>query len=393
MRRLIFPLFIFLPMAFLPVACGSPNPPPPKGNGKDATKPTTGQSKETSQPLERPAPPLQLAVPTAMPEKMEGQDLKTWEEGDLLGRANQAMAKRDYSRAATYQYWYVQKSDKGRYNLACFLARIGQVDPAFYWLQLAALEEGVDTQHALMDEDLTSLRRDPRWAKVQQFLASCNRYFESAAIVRTVLLLPKDYKKEASIPAVLWLHGYSSRPDDFVNPGSQDYADALKVALIGVSGTMSRGPRSFVWTEDPEKDAKRMRDALAEVSDRVTVTKGHVITLGFSQGAQVGLEVAVRNPGEYAGSIVLSPGILTFSRLDNLKPSPLLAQRGFVLSCGANEHPSNVQLTAADANWLRKAKAQVIHKMYPGVSAHSFPKDFDERFSEWVKFILKPREE
>ena len=390
MPRIIFKLLITLPVPLVLAACGSSTPPPrPVVTTPDQQ--ALEQPKATPLPIKKPIPPLQLAVPAAMPDRLEGKDLKTMEKIELLLRANQAMGKEDYTQAATYQYWYVQKAKEGQYNLACFLAQIGQVDPAFYWLQLAAIEEGVDTQHAQRDEDLTSLRRDPRWAKVVQYLQDCNRYFESAPIARTVLILPKDYQKGKPIPTVLWLHGLGSRPEDFVNGSCQEFADQLNIAFVGVSGTNARGPRSFVWAEDPEKDAKRLRDAVAEVGDRVTVKKGYLITLGFSQGAQVGLDVAVRDPEAYAGSIVLSPGATP--HLENVKPSPLLQRRGFVVSCGAKEHPGNVQLTAMDAEWLTRAKAHVINKAYADVSAHTFPKDFDERFPEWVKFILKARDE
>jgi predicted esterase len=191
------------------------------------------------------------------------------------------------------------------------------------------------------------------------------------------------------------LHGLGGRPEPF-DGGWQEYADELNIALIGASGTKAIGPRAFAWAEDLEKDAKRLRNALAEASDRVTVKKGHVITFGFSQGAQVGLEVAVRYPEEYAGSIVLSPGMLALRgkpHLIDLQPSPLLAQRGFVLSCNAEEHPRTVRMTASNAAWLRRAKAHVIHRVCPGVSTHSFPEDFKERFPEWVKAILKTRGE
>ena len=391
MRRRTPWLLVLLPATFVLPACRPVSPPPPRKDGANANKVLTEYPTDTSRPAEKPVAPLSLAVPPALPEQLDGKNLKAMGEAELLGRANQAMAKEDYPRAAAFQYWYVQKSKTGQYNLACFLAQVGQTDAAFYWLQLAAIQEGVDTQHAQRDPDLTSLRNDPRWGQVRQYLADCNRYFESAPVARTALVLPKGYRKGAPIPAVLWLHGLGSRPEGFVNPGCQEYADRLNVALIGVSGTRARGPRSFVWAEDPEKDARRLRDALAEVSDRVTVKKGHVITFGFSQGAQVGLEVAVRYPEEYAGSIVLSPGAQP--HLDDVRPSPALGRRGFVLSCGAEEHPGNVRLTALDADWLRRAKARVIHKAYPGVSAHSFPEDFDERFPEWVKFILTAREE
>jgi predicted esterase len=391
MRRIIVSLLLWLPAAFALTACGPTAAPPPQAAKNQTPQPTAEQPHGAARPVEKPVPPLQLAVPSAQPMQLDGKDLKALPARELLGCANQAMAREDYPRAAAYQYWYVQKAKEGQYNLACFLARVGQTDPAFYWLQRAALEEGVDTRHAERDEDLVSLHRDPRWPQVRQYLADCNRYFASAPLARTALLVPKDYQKGTAIPAVLWLHGLGSRPEDFVNPGSQRYADQLKVALVGVSGTNPRGPRSFVWAEDPEKDAKRLRDALAEVSDRVTVKKGHVITFGFSQGAQVGLEVAVRHPEEYAGAIVLSPGATP--HLDAVKPSPLLARRGFVLACGANEAPGNVRLTALDADWLRRAGARVIHRPYPGMSAHTFPRDFDERFPEWVGFILKARGE
>jgi len=69
-----------------------------------------------------------------------------------------------------------------------------------------------------------------------------------------------------------------------------------------------------------------------------------------------------------------------------------VAKRGFIVACGAQEHPGNVRLTAQDAAWLKKAKAQVLHKPYPGMSAHSFPPDFAERFPDWIQLILKARE-
>jgi hypothetical protein len=60
-----------------------------------------------------------------------------------------------------------------------------------------------------------------------------------------------------------------------------------------------------------------------------------------------------------------------------------------VLSVNALERPGTVRLTADDAAWLRKAKAQVIHKEYPDVAGHTFPEDFEERFGEWVKYVLE----
>src|SRR5205814_7617321 len=92
-------------------------------------------------------------------------------------------------------------------------------------------------------------------------------------------------------------------------------------------------------------------------------------------------------PESFAGAIVLSPGTRGPSQLDKAFHSPLLRKRGFVLVCGAQEHPGNVQRTAQDAEWLRAVNARVLHKPYEGMSEHTFPADFAERLPEWIRFI------
>jgi predicted esterase len=343
-------------------------------------------SSSVARNVSKPVSPLEIAEPFELLGELHGTDIKSLDANRLFMIGRTAAKNGDYKVAAIAQYWHVRKANRGQYDLACYLARTGQVDSAFYWLQRAAIDEGVDTQHAQRDEDLQLLRADSRWNRVLNYLGECNRYFETADIAQTLLIVPTGYKKPTAIPAVIWLHGLGSQPDDFVNEGSQEYADRLNVALVGVSGTQPRGPMSFGWAEDIDRNATRIRAALDEVSDRVSIEKGKAITFGFSQGAQVGLEVAARYPEEFAGAIVLSPGAV--SHLQSITPSPLLAKRGFVVSCGAKELPGNVRL-AKDANdWLSRAKAHVIYKPYPGVAAHSFPNDFNERFPEWVRFIL-----
>jgi hypothetical protein len=88
--------------------------------------------------------------------------------------------------------WLVTKFKTGKYDLACYLARIGQTDAAFYWLQVAALEEGVDANFAERDEDLDSLRRDEHWPKVYRFLVACNDYFASGPFAHVAVTLPSN---------------------------------------------------------------------------------------------------------------------------------------------------------------------------------------------------------
>jgi predicted esterase len=339
----------------------------------------------------KPMPPLPIETPLPPPAMYKDQDMRTMPEAQLDQLTRRAVAAKDYPHAAILQYWIADRTKAGYYDLACYLARSGTPDPAFYWLQVAALDEGVDADYADADEDLAPLRADPRWPEVRTYLAACNRYFETSGTRHTPLLVPKGYAKGTPITVIVWLHGLGSTPDDFVNDSGQPLADRLNAAIVGVSGTVPRGPKKFVWAMDAERDAKWVRDALAGVADRVTIKPGHLIAFGFSQGAQVGIEIAVRNPEEYAGAIALSPG--ADAHLDGVKPSSLLARRGFVLAWGEDEAPGNVQLAKYDARWLGDAKAQVRQKEYPGIREHTFPRDFAARFPEWVKFIEQVRGE
>jgi predicted esterase len=349
-------------------------------------KPAASASATPAAAPTKPKPPLEIAAPSAPPAKINDTDFTKFSSGDLFVLSRTAAREGHYPVAAIAQYWYVRKANEGRYDLACYLSRAGQADAAFYWLQLAAIEEGLDTREVEHDPDLETLYKDARWPKMLGYIKECRTYFETAPITRTVLIVPKGYDKTKPITAIVWLHGYLSGPDDFVNAEAQRYADTLNVALIGISATKSRGPRSFMWAVDVEKDYARVRAGLAEVSDRVTVEKGKLIALGFSQGGQLAVEVAVRHPDEFAGAIAFSAG--SRSQLAGVTPAESLKQRGFVLCVNGKENPGTVALTKNDADWLAAAGAKLIHKVYPDVAEHTFPEDFDERFGEWVKFVL-----
>jgi predicted esterase len=346
-----------------------------------------GAQKPPPSPQSKPIPPLAMPVPPAPPAKYKGDDLEGQEDQLLETMAETAKRRKDYEGAAIYQYWHVKKSDSGHYKLACYLARSGKIDAAFYWLQKAAAEERFSLARAEGDEDLTKLRTDERWQKISTYLDQCEEHFWTNPTRITILKVPKGYQKGRPIAAVIWMHGVRSWPGDFVNEDSQAFADQLDIALIGVSGSSQLGTRIFHWGGFRSDTLKRIREALNEVADRVTLKKGCLIAFGFSQGAQSALELAVDQPEEYAGSIVLSPG--SYSALDSIKPSPLLKQRGFVIAYGEEEAKGILELSKEDGDWLRKANAQLIYKPYPNQAEHTFPQDFAERFPEWVKFVLK----
>lgn len=336
-------------------------------------------------PKELPKPPETIDQPKDLPANHNGTDLSMEDADDLQAMARAAAAKNDYKTALAAQFWAVKLSGDGRYDLACYYARNQMHSEAIYWIQKAAESEGVDAQHAAGDEDLETLRRDPRWAGVHRFLSQCSAYWRVSGKTMTLVFVPEKFDKKKPSPVIVTLHGRGSRPDHFFGAGTQALADELGIPFICVSGTKPTGPKSFVWAVSGDGDAKRIDAALAEAADRITVAPGKVITIGFSEGAQVALEVAARDPDKYAGGIGMSPGADFF--LDQVRPSDKLKERRFVVTIGGKEHPGNVMLSRQDRDWLKKNAESVNYITFPGIG-HSLPADFSERLPKWIGYVL-----
>lgn len=345
---------------------------------------------------EKPRPPLDLAAPAAPSATWHDQDLTKADPDELRAEAKSLAYNESLpAEAAQLQHWaIVAKPERGHYSLACFYALAANPDAALYWLQYCGMEgEGADPEWALEDPDLESVRTDPRWKPVHGYLTACAAWWEKNGAPRTIVTLPEGYAKGTAIPALIGLHGLGSMPDDFA--GGDDYqqlANRLGAAVIGASGTRCLGKRIFCWSEDPDRDLARVKAALDEAKDRVTIRPGAVVLIGFSQGAQMAAELASRGPETFAGAIALCPGAKKGSMLSSIaKPSPLLAARTFVVIDGEAEDEGNLAMGIADAEWLTARGALVLRHLYPGMG-HSFPPDALDNFEIWTRLVLAARD-
>jgi hypothetical protein len=258
----------------------------------------------------RPIPPLVHIEPPAESSELGRFDLSK-EDSLTLGRlAASSIQDGQFRNAVQFQYWSMKNGDghSGVYNLACYYSLAGKSDASFYWLQQAAEKQGVDADWAREDSDLRNIHLDPRWPVVLKYLEEYNRFWEFSDVSETISVIPANYDSTTPIPVVLGLHGLGSRAKGFVGPEYQKWADELNVAIVGVSGSRPRGPASFVWSEDPEIDLKRIDAAIDELKDRLTVKEGSLVLFGFSQGAMMSAEIAIRHPDRFAGALVMSPG-------------------------------------------------------------------------------------
>lgn len=357
-----------------------------------APKPVRAQAPSLVAADAKPSPPLAISAPPPPPREFQGRNLAEVPGEQLIAIATQLAGEGRDDDAIVLQHWGVQATGQGQYNLACYYAKSGQADAAFYWLQDAALTEGVDGEWALQDPDLDVLRRDSRWEPIAAYLRSCNQYWAASGLRRTTLVLPEGYQPGTPIGVVAGLHGLGADPDGFVNDGFQQWANELGMAFVGISGTEPSGPHSFSWSERIDADHERVQEALREVSDRLTPEPGQVVLFGFSQGAQMSFEVALSHPESYRGALVMSPGTLKDVTFASLEPTPENHSQGFVLTCGADEAPGNVANTRRDADYATRAGSRVELKLYDGVAEHRFPPDFADNLVSWIRWIADRRE-
>lgn len=206
-----------------------------------------------------------------------------------------------------------------------------------------------------------------------------------------VVYLPKT-QKDSAVPVAVWLHGYRSFPGFIAEEREyfQGIADSLGIAIVGIPGTTPLGDDTLQWSEEPVADHAYIQQVLSLLSEKHKLDTKRVALFGFSQGAMVAADIANLYPDAYQGAIVMSPGGFTEPKVRSQK-SLANAKQTFFVVCGANENAGNVQLTRFYGKELKNLGATVTLKEYAGVSKHTRPPDFKERFGEWIAAILKSK--
>jgi phospholipase/carboxylesterase len=368
-----------------PGPAGDPSAPLPTPVAKYRVIPPTAAAAKPVPPA--PKPPLTLKTPADPAKLFNKTDLSAEGADDLLGLAGQAAARKNYKLAAQAQHWAVKKAGEGRYNLACYYALAKQPDAALYFLQEAAEKEGFDSTDAQRDADLAGLRRDPRFKQVVEYAQAVGEHAKLATPPASLLYMPAKFDAAQPTPVVLLLHGRGSNPDNFLGPETQKYADKLGVPVISVSGTDATGPKSFVWAVNVERDFQRLDAAVQKHAFEMKFQPqpGQFVAVGFSEGAQVGLEVALRHPELFAGAVAISPGAA--DQFAGFRPHPMLKKRHFVITVGSAEARGNILLAEHDKQQLTKLDIPAELVTVPN-GGHALPPDFDTKFPEWVSMIL-----
>lgn len=167
----------------------------------------------------RPAPPLALEPPPE-PAPMRGAtDLRRIPARQLAGVARRLYDEKKYAQAIPLLHYAVKGGAGGGYDLACDYALVGRVDAAFYWLQKAALDDGVDADWAGQDPDLEILREDARWPRMVRYLAACNAHWAASGHRLTTLVVPPRIPARHADRGPDWTARHGRQPGELRHRG------------------------------------------------------------------------------------------------------------------------------------------------------------------------------
>lgn len=340
-------------------------------------------------PKSLPQARFNLPAPESERRFRNGIDLKE-EDPDLLHIAAMDLHKEgEFASGLPLQYWSVvnSKNTDGFYDLACFYSRVGKVDSAIYALQRSTATEGVNLKWILADSDLENVRADTRWPVLAAYLKQCERYWQNVELIKSSIILPENYDGRSPIPVMIGLHGMGDEPAGFVSDYLQPFADELQVAFIAVNGTVAKGPRNFIWSDDVERDEQHIQKVMKGIPG-IVPDPSKIGLFGFSQGGIAATSIAARYPDKYLGAIAFSPGGPSFPQVTNYPRHSKHPSQIFIFSFGGKENARTVAIARAFDEDVKKIGCQSILMEYPEVSDHAFPPDFDEKFPVWTRKLL-----
>ena len=201
------------------------------------------------------------------------------------------------------------------YNLGCCEARLGRTDEAFGDLNLAVDIGFGDPVHIRQDEDLASLRKDPRFeglcrkAREVEIKAGGAAYDkgEDIAGVKTVEDFPEGglrfrvrmspgATKEKPNRLVVWLHPSGGSMNGPVEQMSPRFI-AKGFALLVLTQKSWGG-----WTGD---EVRRLVDRTLAAAGKIDGIDGRKpVLMAYSAGGQLAIDLWAKGPGRFGGLVI-----------------------------------------------------------------------------------------
>lgn len=297
-----------------------------------------------------------------------------------------AYARGDWAGAARAARLWAERSPAdpiAAYNAACAHALAGEPEAALEWLRRAGAVGFAGVRSVDGDADLAAARSHPGFATATESIrANRARMFESfkAHAERSEILVrpPRDAPLGPR-PLIVVLHGHGDEPER--NAELYRKAARLRGAIVAAPSGLRPGPggRGFAWTFRDEAEWWVLR-AIERVGDDHPVDPERIILAGFSQGANVALEVGLRHPDRFVGLLPVA-GRYEADRM----PAPAGGGPRIYLLTGARD-PAVESFRLAEQE-LRAAGLEVELRLVPGLR-HAYPQSATKELGRALDYLL-----
>ncbi|WP_191487939.1 alpha/beta hydrolase [Pseudomonas sp. FEN] len=226
----------------------------------------------------------------------------------------------------------------------------------------------------------------------------------TASVAQAELLadMPLTYQAQASAdtrdqPLVIFLHGYGSNEDDLFGIKDDLPAD---YTVLSVRGRLEVRTGAYQWfhqkreapqydgdSDDLRQSAEAISDFIARVTEKYHTQPDKVFLVGFSQGAMMTYEVALRHPELLRGIAPLSGRLLPALR-GELKDGPQYAALKVFIGHGTAD-PQVPYAGASEAlRVLQGLSIEPQFHSYPGVG-HTISATEVSDLKNWIGASLK----
>ncbi len=171
---------------------------------------------------------------------------------------------------------------------------------------------------------------------------------------------------ETAQKAVIMLHGRGSSPEDILSLASHfEATDTLFVAPRARNNTWY--PQRFI--RPSAENEPWLTSALETISDCIAqfgLPLEKMVLLGFSQGACLALEYAVRRGGRFGGIIAFSGGLIGSDSEVGALGKPLLETPVFI-GCDENDFHIDLARVEESSRIFERLGAKVDTRIYQGL--------------------------
>ncbi|MCX2899255.1 alpha/beta hydrolase [Pseudomonas mandelii] len=204
--------------------------------------------------------------------------------------------------------------------------------------------------------------------------------------------LEQTHADSRNLPLVIFLHGYGSNEEDLFGikdelPEQYNYL-SVRAPMVMQEGRYQwfrqKGQGAYDGETDDLKNSRQvLLDFINQAASKYHTAPNKVFLVGFSQGAIMSYEVALRQPQALGGIAALSGRILPVLRSE-LKPDEKRQQLAIFIGHGtADKRLPYVDGTQADS-FLQSLSLKPQFHAYPGLG-HSISAAEMQDLSAWLQ--------